>query len=119
MEKVLEVEVLKEVLEDEVEECAAKGRVTDDEGLEKQGALVDGIAFEYSGFLDRSRLSAVKVVVVATSFPWWACVLGKTGAKVERICLFLLRLGSHWPLPISPCSIFRWFASSAWLTLEV
>jgi hypothetical protein len=31
----------------------------EDEGLEKQGALVDGIAFEYAGFLDRSRLSAV------------------------------------------------------------
>jgi len=25
--------------------------------------------------------------VVATLFPWWACVLGKTGAKVEHNCL--------------------------------
>ena len=85
MEKVLVVEVLTEVLE---KEGAAKGRLMEDKGLEKQeGALVAAIAFEYSGFLDRSRLSAVKVVVVATSFPWWVGVLGKTGAKVGRICL--------------------------------
>jgi len=110
------VEVLKEVLEDEVEEYAVKDRLMDDEGLEKQGALVDGISFEYSGFLDRSRLSAVKVVVVATSFPWWACVLGKTGAKVERICLCFT---SPWFALASSYFAFRWFASSAWLTWEV
>jgi len=81
------IEVVKEVLEDEVEEGAVKARLMEDKGLEKRVALVDGIAFEYAGFLDRSRLSVVKVVGVAVSFPWWACVLGKTGVKVERICL--------------------------------
>ena len=103
IEKVLVVEVEKEVLEDVVEEGAVEGRLMEDDGVEKQGTLVDDIAFKYSGFLDRSRLSAVKVVVVATSFPWWACVLGKTGVKVERICL---------------CFTSPWFAlASAYLAM--
>jgi len=81
------VKVLKRALEDKEEEGLEEAGVMEDMGLEKQGFLVDGIAFEHAGFLDCSRLLEVKVVVVAFLFAWWACVLGKTGTKVEHICL--------------------------------
>ena len=53
------VEVLKEVLEDEVEEELQEG-VFEDEGLKKQGILVDGIAFEHAGFLHSRSLEIVR-----------------------------------------------------------
>ena len=34
-------------------EGAWQGCLVEDEGLEEQGASVDGIAFEFAGFLDR------------------------------------------------------------------
>ena len=37
------------------------------------------------------------MIIVATLFPWLACVLGKSGAKVKRI-----RLGLEWPPHILP-----------------
>ena len=74
------------LLEDELDEALEEGAALE-EGTEKVVLNEGGIAFKHAGFLDRSELAGVKVVVVDTLFPWWACVLGKTGAKVEGICL--------------------------------
>ena len=72
------------LLEDELDEALEEGAALE-EGTEKVVLNEGGIAFKHAGFLDRSELAGVKVVVVDTLFPWWACVLGKTGAKVEGI----------------------------------
>jgi len=62
------VKALKRALEDEVEE-GLEEVLMDDEGLENQGISVDSIVFEHAGLLDRSRLSGVKVLVVAFIVP--------------------------------------------------
>jgi hypothetical protein len=46
-----------------------------------------GTEFERMGLLDPNELAGILVAVVAGSFPWWACVLGKAGVTLSSVYL--------------------------------
>ena len=46
-----------------------------------------GTEFERMGLLDPNELAGLSVAVVARSFPWWACVLGKAGVTLSLVYL--------------------------------
>ena len=47
-----------------------------------------GTEFERMGLLDPNELAGISVAVVAGSFPWWACVLGKAGVTLSSVICF-------------------------------
>jgi hypothetical protein len=48
-----------------------------------------GTEFERMGLLDPNELAGISVTVVARSFPWWACVLGKAGVTLSSVVYLL------------------------------